>query len=890
MSDLNTDTQQAEHFLTLLDEEAEAFTFQTFDDNKARKDGSLIRVLHGSFISVSDELVRLNELGAGVFVTVNETDLKGRRLENIKRVRAVWQEADRGDEPTLPCQPHISVESSPGKYHQYVLTDTDQLDEFAAVQLRLVDDYGSDPNAKDLSRVLRLPGFYHQKNPQVPHMVSIIHESGEQPLPWDKLKQSFPPVAHSGNAGKPEETPKTMENLDEVKSALGVLDPDAGYKRWLDIGMALHSTGTGEQGFELWDDWSANGCTYREGECAYKWNSFSSNRGITLKTLFAYASDTGWRYRGKSTVDDPDAVEAKIEELAQLDIVSYGQSRKAAAAELDIPVSMLDKAVSQAQPDNGNGEGNTADELVNIVNGCATLFLEENGDGFATFDAGGHNETWPIDSEGFREWLGYKYFQQTGRAPGDSSLTTSLNTLRGIAKYEGDECKVWLRCAPHQGGYLIDLCDEQWRVVYVTPHGWQILNQSPVIFTRTKNMSALPVPGEMRDFSKLWNYANVSKEDRPFVAAWMVDACRPDTPYPPLELGGFYGHAKSSTQKALRRVIDPSRVDLRVEPKTTEDLLVAARNNHIVSLNNISHLSPARQDALCSISTGGGVGGRKFYTNSEESLFEIKRAVMINGIKTLATAPDLVDRTVRVELPKLVAYRKESEMWSEFEKDHAIIFGGFLDLFSKTLAILPSIEIARPPRMADFAYLGEALFMALKIDSGFIRVYDAKRQLAADKALEGSPVAQAVQEFIKSSPGWSGTVGALYEQLSILHNTPSAWPKSPRGLGDQLRVIAPAMAMLGFKIEFDPKRHNDGYHVLLGYIHAPADGSTPSQRSQYSPDNEDSMTYSALSERSEHGEHIELPAGANEGCAQCGGEGCQWCSSSISHRAEGATQ
>jgi len=327
-----------------------------------------------------------------------------------------------------------------------------------------------------------------------------------------------------------------------------------------------------------------------------------------------------------------------------------------------------------------------------------------------------------------------------------------------------------------------------------------------------------------------------------------------------------------------------------LESKTTEDLLVAARNNHIVSLNNISHLSPARQDALCSISTGGGVGGRKFYTNSEESLFEIKRAVMINGIKTLATAPDLVDRTVRVELPKLVAYRKESEMWSEFEKDHAIIFGGFLDLFSKTLAILPSIEIARPPRMADFAYLGEALFMALKIDSGFIRVYDAKRQLAADKALEGSPVAQAVQEFIKSSPGWSGTVGALYEQLSILHNTPSAWPKSPRGLGDQLRVIAPAMEMLGFKIEFDPKRHNDGYHVLLGYIHAPADGSTPSQRSQYSPDNEDSMTYSALSERSEHGEHIELPAGANEGCAQCGGEGCQWCSSSISHRAEGATQ
>jgi hypothetical protein len=884
------DTQQAGHFLTLLDEGAEDFTFQTFDDDKNRKDSSLVRILNGSFESVSGELVRLNKLGAGVFVTINETDLKGRKTGNMQRVRAVWQEADRGDEPTLPCEPHIKVESSPGKYHQYILTDTDQLDEFAAVQLRMVDDYGSDPNAKDLSRVLRLPGFYHQKNPQAPHLVKIIHESGEQPLPWNKLKQSFPPVTHSGNADKPKGTPTQLDNQDEVESALNALIPDDGYNTWLHVGMALHSTGGGEQAFKLWDEWSARG-VYREGETAYKWSTFSDDGGITLKTLFGFATDKGWKYHGKSTVDDPNAVQAKLDELAQLDAISYGQARKAAAAELRIPVTILDKAVKQAQPDNGNGEGSTADELVNIVNGCATLFVAEEGDGFATFDAGDHKETWGIDSEGFREWLGYKYFQQTGRAPGDSSLTTALNTLRGIAKHEGDELKVWLRCAPHQDGYLIDLCDEQWRAVYITPHGWQVLDQSPVIFTRTKNMSALPVPGDVRDFSKLWNYANVSKEDRPFVAAWMVDACRPDTPYPPLELGGFYGHAKSSTQKAIRRVIDPSRVDLRVEPKTTEDLLVAARNNHIVSLNNISHLSPARQDALCSISTGGGVGGRKFYTNSEESLFEIKRAVMINGIKTLATAPDLVDRTVRVELPKLVAYRKESEMWAEYEKDHGVIFGGFLDLFARTLSILPSVEIRRPPRMADFAYLGEALFEAHKIAGGFTNVYAAKRQLAADKALEGSPVAQTIRAFIDARITWSGTMGDLYDQLSVLHTSPSAWPKSPRGLGDQLRVIAPAMAMLGFRIEFDPIRKNDGYHVLLGHVPTSAGNSTRSQRSPCSSDqseDEESMTYGAQSERSEHGEHIEVPAGAHEGCAQCGGEGCQWCSSSINHLATGA--
>ena len=111
-------------------------------------------MLHGTLDEHWDELVRLNARGAGIFVTVNETDGKGRKKENITRIRALWQEADRGDEPELPVEPHITIQSSPGKYHRYILVDDAPLDEVKGVQQRLVDDYGSDPNAKDISRVL----------------------------------------------------------------------------------------------------------------------------------------------------------------------------------------------------------------------------------------------------------------------------------------------------------------------------------------------------------------------------------------------------------------------------------------------------------------------------------------------------------------------------------------------------------------------------------------------------------------------------------------------------------------------------------------------------------------------------------------------------------------
>ncbi len=42
------DRPKAERFLTLLDPGATFFTFQTFDDDKERKDPKLARVMHGT--------------------------------------------------------------------------------------------------------------------------------------------------------------------------------------------------------------------------------------------------------------------------------------------------------------------------------------------------------------------------------------------------------------------------------------------------------------------------------------------------------------------------------------------------------------------------------------------------------------------------------------------------------------------------------------------------------------------------------------------------------------------------------------------------------------------------------------------------------------------------
>ena len=282
---LPAEFELAQSFLTALDESAESFCFQTFDDNKHRKDPALTRVFNGSLEEHWQELEARNRRGAGVFVTVNATDGKGRKAENIIRIRAIWQEADRPNPPIPQLEPHMEVLTSEEKHkknQRYWLIDKSTAPlqaEWDPVMNRQVKDYGSDPNAKDIARVLRLPGFYHQKNPDQPHLVRITAQSNAQPYPWAKIVEAIPPYhvnkpALDSTAIK-QRPGKGIDCPLKVRSALAAIDPDCDYDIWLRIGMALHhATAGGVEGFTLFDEWSALGSSYREGETAYKWSSF----------------------------------------------------------------------------------------------------------------------------------------------------------------------------------------------------------------------------------------------------------------------------------------------------------------------------------------------------------------------------------------------------------------------------------------------------------------------------------------------------------------------------------------------------------------------------------------------------------------------------------------
>lgn len=168
---------QAKAFIQALTGSANTpCTWQTFGEEVGKKDLPPPRILSGAVQDVWDSLDDENARRAGVFVTVNETDGTGRKRNNIVRVRALFIDCDGGRRPTdwhLP--PSIIVQSANGTHAYWAVTDCD-LGDFPECQKRLARHYGSDPVVHDAGRVMRVPGFLHNKH--VPTEVTLEASSG----------------------------------------------------------------------------------------------------------------------------------------------------------------------------------------------------------------------------------------------------------------------------------------------------------------------------------------------------------------------------------------------------------------------------------------------------------------------------------------------------------------------------------------------------------------------------------------------------------------------------------------------------------------------------------------------------------------------------------------
>ena len=527
---------------------------------------------------------------------------------------------------------------------------------------------------------------------------------------------------------------------------------------------------------------------------------------------------------------------AMLRTLTSQDLAAWVRLR-ARLKQAGAGVTELDKQLQRGDGAVSEEDETVADKLIALARNQCQFLHDAQREPYAVFEAAGARQVWGVLSCGFSDYLSHAYYSEHDRAPTESSLKVALATLRGQAQFDGETCEVFTRIAKTDTGYWLDLCNDAWQCVQVTATGWAVVaGAGAPLFTRSASMRPLPVPQRGGKLDSLWPLVNIPAADQPMVLAWLLECLRADTPHVVLELVGEQGSAKSSTQRALRRLIDPNQADLRAAPKSVEDVWIAARNSHMVSLENLSHLQPPYQDALCVLATGGGYSARTLYTNDEETIIELRKPIMLNGISVIVTAQDLLDRCLHIDLPTIHSRELAGDIEIRFEAAQPALVGALLDLFAKVLAALPGVVIApeQRPRMADFAALGEAVVRVQGQPAGaFLRRYGAMRKDGVLRTIDASPVGAAISAFLTEvTSGFNGTLSELLDRLERYRPHGEAWPRSAKGLGDALRRLAPALRLIGFECKSLPKTGG----VIRWHIFPKAQAEEPSPASPARPE------------------------------------------------------
>src|SRR5215510_8524871 len=158
---------------------------------------------------------------------------------------------------------------------------------------------------------------------------------------------------------------------------------------------------------------------------------------------------------------------------------------------------------------------------------CEELFHTASGTAFVDVVLAGHQETWPIRSKRFRAFLRRSYYEATGEAASAAEIRSALDLLEARAQFDGPERAVHIRVAEHAGNIYLDLADERWRAVEITPEGWRVIGAPPVHFRRPAGMLPLPMPEEGATIEALNSFLNLSNsKDFVLIVAWLLAALR----------------------------------------------------------------------------------------------------------------------------------------------------------------------------------------------------------------------------------------------------------------------------------------------------------------------------------------------------------------------------
>ena len=254
--------------------------------------------------------------------------------------------------------------------------------------------------------------------------------------------------------------------------------------------------------------------------------------------------------------------------------------------------------------------------LTELENHDIEYFRGDNNAPYARVKEGDAYKIYEIDSNTFRDKLSYIYYKKYKSGLSKYFLDEVIGTLSARAKFDGERFELSVRCAKYQGEFWYALCNDKSQSVKTTDKGWEVVDNTPIIFQPYPHQKPQVIPQGNGDIDKIFDYVRLGKDNNTLFLAYLVSCFIPEISHPVPIFFGSAGSAKTTTNKVVKLLVDPSTYELLPLPSTIKHLVDGFTKHWWCGFDNISGISKVMSDEICKAVTGGTAYFRKLYTDS----------------------------------------------------------------------------------------------------------------------------------------------------------------------------------------------------------------------------------------------------------------------------------
>jgi hypothetical protein len=307
--------------------------------------------------------------------------------------------------------------------------------------------------------------------------------------------------------------------------------------------------------------------------------------------------------------------------------------------------------------------------------------------------------------------------------------------------------------------------------------------------------------------------------------------------------------AKTTFQRLVKQLVDPDKPEnlLSINHDKME-FIQQLSHRHVAFYDNLRYKIAWLPEEICKAVTGGGTTKRQLFTNEGDIIFDFKRCIGINGINMIMNEPDVLRRSIIIELESLIDDNmiSEEQIFSSAEQLKPDLLGYIFDTISKAMPIKDTIKLKSIPGLADFALWGEAIARSMGYEEmQFVDAYRRNIEKQNEHIIDTNPFAKAITmlydeleetndssvklKFRFNNGAWSISANGFIEELKGIgfregiDTADKRFPQSANKLAYQLNIIKPNLRSSGIDIIIRKSRTKEdidnGFHKNTSIIH-----------------------------------------------------------------------